>query len=88
MIFIIGIVAVILGGTLRYWVNRNRFNRRNPSGLEQFSSYNKSVAVTAYESVIKNIGTLLLLVGLLFFAIHFYSKTNVERFRKQKTEQK
>jgi len=88
MILIIGIVAIILGGYLRYWINKNRFDRRNPSGLQQFTSYNKSLAITGFERVVKTIGMLLVLVGLLFVVTYFYNKRTAEKFRKQNTEQK
>lgn len=63
---ILGIIALVLGLGLRYWINRRKFYRRSPMGSEGFSSYEKSVAVTFLERVGKWIAYALIIFGLLF----------------------
>ena len=36
---VLGIIALVLGLGLRYWINRRKFYRRSPTGAEGFSSY-------------------------------------------------
>lgn len=63
---VLGIIALVLGLGLRYWINRRKFYRRSPMGSEGFSSYEKSVAVTFLERVGKWIAYALIIFGLLF----------------------
>jgi hypothetical protein len=42
----LGIIALFIGVSLRYWINRRKFYRRSPMGVEGFSSYEKSVVTT------------------------------------------
>jgi len=61
---VIGILITLSGIYLRYWINRRRFNRRSPSGLERFSSYEKSIAIRSAEGVCKLLAYIFILVGL------------------------
>lgn len=63
---VLGIIALILGLGLRYWINRRKFYRRSPTGAEGFSSYEKSVAIKFIERVGKWIAYTLIILGLLF----------------------
>lgn len=42
---VLGIIALVLGLGLRYWINRRKFYRRSATGAEGFSSYEKSVII-------------------------------------------
>ncbi|MBV8252590.1 MAG: molybdenum ABC transporter permease [Chitinophaga sp.] len=75
MVLILGICMTILGLALRVYVSRNRFYRRGVAGLQEFSSYRKSVAIPAFERLVKIVGTLLMIGGLfLCFLVWFNAK--------------
>ncbi|MYY43971.1 molybdenum ABC transporter permease [Elizabethkingia anophelis] len=62
---VVGIVFLVVGLALRYWINRRKFYRRSITGLEGFSSYEKSVAVRFIERIGKLLSYLLIIFGLL-----------------------
>jgi len=62
--FIIGILIVLFGIYLHYWINRRRFNRRSLNGLERFSSYEKLVATRSVEGLCKLLAYAFILIGL------------------------
>ena len=68
----LGIIALITGFSLRYWINRQKFYRRGPMGVEGFSSYEKSVVITFFERVTKWISIGFIIFGLLM--VWSYSK--------------
>jgi len=68
----LGIIALIIGVSLRYWINRRKFYRRNLMGLEGFSSYEKSVVTIFLEGSLKWISFVLIIFGLLM--LWSYSK--------------
>ncbi|OJV98786.1 MAG: hypothetical protein BGO52_08415 [Sphingobacteriales bacterium 44-61] len=78
-----GIILFTVGLLLRYIVGRNRFNRRGVGGLQHYNSYNRAVATTLFESILKMIGTVLLLAGLLLYAVEWYNKRTAEKYRQE-----
>ena len=48
---VIGIIFLVAGLGLRYWINRKKFYRRSPMGAEGFSSYESSVFIKLIEKV-------------------------------------
>lgn len=70
-----GIIILLVGIALRYWINRRRFYRRNVAGKETFSSYEKAVIVRILEKFGKLIAWVLILFGLLM-GIVFYRSIN------------
>ncbi len=60
---IIGIIFIVAGIALRYWVNKRRFDRRAITGLEMFSSYGKARLTVFLERLIKLLGLLLIAGG-------------------------
>jgi len=73
---VIGIIFLVLGLGLRYWINRRRFYRRSPAGAEGFSSYEKSVAIKFMERVGKWIAYALIIFGVL--SLWVYSREKKE----------
>lgn len=65
---IIGVVLLLIGMAMRYWVNRRRFNRRTITGMQVFNSYEKALAQTWLEKLVKLAGLALVLFGLLLIA--------------------
>ena len=68
----LGIIALIIGVSLRYWINRRKFYRRSPMGVEGFSSYEKSVVTIFLEGSAKWISVGLIIFG--FLMLWSYSK--------------
>ena len=48
---VLGIIALVFGLGLRYWINRRKFYRRSSTGAEGFSSYEKSVVISFIERI-------------------------------------
>ncbi|NRS87719.1 hypothetical protein HNQ02_000626 [Flavobacterium sp. 7E] len=67
----LSIVSLLIGFSLRYWINRRKFYRRSPMGVEGFSSYEKAVVITFFERVIKWISFIIIVFGL--FMLWSYS---------------
>ncbi|WP_245189774.1 molybdenum ABC transporter permease [Lunatimonas salinarum] len=63
---VLGIIALVGGISLRYWINRRKFYRRSPMGSEGFSSYEKSVIITFLERVGKWVAYILIVFCILF----------------------
>lgn len=76
---VLGIVTLVLGLGLRYWINRRRFYRRSPTGGEGFSSYEKSVAIRLVERIGKLVALALIILGLLFLWSYSREKKESER---------
>jgi uncharacterized membrane protein len=68
----LSIISLFVGFSLRYWINRRKFYRRGPMGVEGFSSYEKSVVTTFFEGSLKWISFVLIIFGLLM--LWSYSK--------------
>lgn len=80
---IIAIIAFTLGIGFIYWINRRKFYRRNMAGLEGFSSFEKSVAVSLFERIVKLIGYLLIIAGFIFLWLAYIADTDQERRQKK-----
>ncbi len=78
---VIGIIFLVAGLALRYWINRRKFYRRSPMGAEGFSSYESSVFINLIERVGKWIAYALIIFGLL--SLWVYSR---EKKEKQQSE--
>lgn len=76
---VLGIIALVLGFGLRYWINRRKFYRRSPTGGEGFSSYEKSVVVAFLERTGKCIAYILIIFGLLFLWSYSKQKRSKEK---------
>ncbi|UTG62125.1 molybdenum ABC transporter permease [Elizabethkingia anophelis] len=74
-LLIISIVFLLLGFSLRYLINRRKFNRRGVGGIEEFSSYEKATILRYVERFGKWIAYILIAVGLLYLW-RFYRHTD------------
>lgn len=72
MLKTIGIIACVLGLVIRYFVNRRRFNRRSPQGVQMFDNYEKAFFTTIGETIAKVVGFLLILGGLFFYVLSLF----------------
>lgn len=75
----LGVIALIIGVSLRYWINRRKFYRRSPMGVEGFSSYEKSVVTIFFEGSLKWISVGLIIFGLLMLWSYSKKESNEKR---------
>ena len=76
---VIGILFLVLGLGLRYWINRRKFYRRSPMGAEGFSSYEKLVRIKFIERVGKWVAYGLIIFGLLSLWVYSREKKDMEK---------
>lgn len=82
----LGIIALLIGVSLRYWINRRKFYRRSPMGIEGFSSYEKSVVITFFERVTKWISIGFIIFGLLMLWSYSRKKSSEKKPTQIKVE--
>ncbi|WP_049038331.1 hypothetical protein [Elizabethkingia anophelis] len=83
---VIGIIFLVAGLGLRYWINRRKFYRRSPMGAEGFSSYESSVFIKLIEKIGKWIAYALIIFGLLSLWVYSREENDKEK-QEVKTEQ-
>ena len=76
---IIGIIFLVTGLGLRYWINRRKFYRRGPMGAEGFSSYESSVIIKLLEKFGKWVAYALIIFGLLSLWVYSREKKEMEK---------
>ena len=76
---VIGIIFLIAGLGLRYWLNRRKFYRRGPMGAEGFSSYESSVIIKLLEKFGKWVAYGLIIFGLLSLWVYSREKKEMEK---------
>ncbi|WP_291115299.1 molybdenum ABC transporter permease [Flavobacterium sp. UBA6135] len=69
-LLVMGILSLLFGFGLRYWINRRRFYRTNFAGGEGFSSYEKLVLIRFFERLGKLLAYILILAGIFFIWGH------------------
>ena len=83
---VIGILFLVLGLGLRYWINRRKFYRRGPMGAEGFSSYEKSVLIKFIERVGKWVAYAMIIFGLLALWAYSREKKDKQQIEVQNTK--
>ena len=76
---IIGIIFLVAGLGLRYWINRRKFYRRGPMGAEGFSSYESSVIIKLLEKFGNWVAYALIIFGLLSLWVYSREKKEMEK---------
>ena len=76
---IIGIIFLVAGLGLRYWINRRKFYRRGPMGAEGFSSYESSVIIKLLEKFGKWVAYALIIFGQLSLWVYSREKKEMEK---------
>lgn len=74
---IFGIIFVIAGFTLRYWLGKRAFNRRAITGLEGFKSYENMQLTKLLEGIIRLSSVVLILGGIILFLLSLISLYSV-----------
>ncbi len=80
---VVGILSLLSGIGLIYWINRRRFYRRNVAGLEGFSSFEASLFIRFVERLGKWLAYILILISLFCFYIYSTEKTRIEEKQKR-----
>ena len=71
---VVSVIFFVLGAYGIYWTNKRQFNRRNMAGVEEFSSYGKSVATRGGEKLIRLASWVLAFFGGASLIAHFFSR--------------
>lgn len=88
MYYVIGIILIIIGIIINVSINRRRFYRRSPTGLQQFKTFGGAVLTTWSEKLGKLLAMALILLGLFVLATGYYVNVDKEkRDTKLKVEQ-
>ena len=82
---VLGIIPLVIGIGLVYWINRRKFYRRNAVGAEGFSSFESSVFIRFVERIGKWIAYVLIIIGILFIWSYSQMKKDKQQ-QKVKTE--
>jgi preprotein translocase subunit SecG len=84
---VLGIIPLVIGIGLIYWISRRKFYRRNGAGLEGFSSFETSVFVRFLERIGKWLAYGLLIISILFLWSYSRMKKDKEKQQQEvKTE--
>jgi hypothetical protein len=62
----IGVFLVIVGVIIRYKINKRRFNRRGPAGLQHFKNYEQAWLITLFERILMRLSFIMIICGLFF----------------------
>lgn len=76
---VLGIIPLVIGIGLIYWVSRRKFYRRNALGAEGFSSFEASVFIRFVERIGKWIAYVLIIIGVLFLWSYSRQKKAYEK---------
>ncbi len=71
LIRILCLILIVLGWTIKYWMNRRKFYRRNAAGIEGFKSYENMRLTVLLENLGWLIGNILITIGILAFLLTF-----------------
>ncbi|WP_029985955.1 hypothetical protein [Pedobacter jeongneungensis] len=68
---LIGLILILTGCLIRHWMNSRSFNRRNKMGVEIFRNHTHEVLLTSLERLLKLLGRLLLILGLIIIGANW-----------------
>lgn len=89
MIMVSGVILLLIGLALRFFVGRRRFNRRGVGGLQQYSTYGKALVTTTFESILQLMGLLMILGGIFLCLLYWLNqRAAVQHREKQAIEKK
>ncbi len=78
---VLGAILVVIGIVIRLVIGRNRFYRRGPGGLQQYSSYRRSLLFSFLEWLFGKLAFVMILFGLFLLGTHFFNKCQAEKHR-------
>lgn len=72
---IYGLILLFAGFLLRLNINRRRFNRRSPTGLQHYPNYWNALFTTFMESAIGILAFLMIVAGLVVLLTQWYNQS-------------
>ena len=84
---VFGIILILVGIGLIYWINRRKFYRRNAMGAEGFSSFEASVFTRLIERIGKWAAYAMIIVGTICLWTYNQMKKDKEKQQDAQTEQ-
>ncbi|WP_217607216.1 molybdenum ABC transporter permease [Chitinophaga sp. GbtcB8] len=82
---VLGVISLLLGIGLLYWIGRRKFNRTTPYGTQGFSSYNQRLAIPFIERIGRIVGRLLAILGILFLLVYYWQGKQKAKAAEGKT---
>ena len=73
---IAGIFMIAIAISIRLWVGRRSFYRRNEYGNQAFSSHSKLLFVRTMENVLSFVGYCMTFSGIILIILHFATMGN------------
>jgi hypothetical protein len=70
---VFGIVLVVAGMAIRYWINKRAFDRRAITGLEGFKSYGEMRLTRLFEGILRFVSLLVIIGGIILFLLSLVS---------------
>jgi len=70
ILLLFGILCLLIGLGLQFWIGKRRFNRKNIVGIEGFSSYEKMLFVRFIERIGKLISFTIIVLGILLLWVY------------------
>lgn len=67
----IGVILIVTGIGMRYFIAKRRFNRRAITGAQLFHSYEQSLFIRFFEWMTKLVGILLILIGAILLIMRY-----------------
>lgn len=86
LVQIVGIIMLVGGLVLRYFINRRRFNRRNQYGTQGFNSYEHRTLTNIGEGFSKMGAYILILIGLFLILLVWINRKMDRNANKKKQE--
>ena len=80
---VMGIIPLVIGIGLIYWIKRRKFYKRNAVGAEGFSSFEASVFIRFIERVGRWIAYALIILGILLIWSWRQMKKDKEKKQQQ-----
>lgn len=86
LVQIVGIIMLVAGLVLRYFINRRRFNRRNQFGTQGFNSYEHRTLTNIGEGFSKMAAYILILAGLFLMLLVWVNRKMDKSANSKKQE--
>lgn len=83
----LGILLIVAGSMVQLIISRNRFYRRGPGGLQQYSSYRRSLLNWILEWIFGRLAFLMILFGMFLLGIYFFNKCQTEKQKASRLEE-
>lgn len=84
---VLGTILIVVGFIVQLIIGRNRFYRRGPGGLQEFSSYRRSLLSRIFEWIFGKLAFLMILFGMFLLGIHFFNKCQAEKHKARQLKE-